>query len=375
MIELMAYYHPMDFIAEDCNAGLGLSKMGYGIRLNARSYLATECPNTFFGPGLSWWKQRQKSWEMGRHGRTLAFLKQLFFVLPVKKTVQGILWHKLTYFYLICTNLIDWLRVPTVVALGRTSTWWRNAILLQLFSALPCIYYKYVKCRRRPDLKPRFWGCLTYPWYKLIYIFVALFGAVRCVMYYVGGHQRPPTIQQMLKNNDPRCFWLDPRFETNPAWLADEGEQQEAKKKAEGQAAEDDVSGITVNILERPLATHQSPRLTADEAENPFLDPASQGSSPKLSSTVDPRPLLSAGKGDADSEVPPVPLVPRIESRLGASALATRRLSSERQSTLVATRSRANTSGTTSEAVSVLDLQGGEPSETVPLNNGDIEYW
>ncbi|KAJ5684581.1 uncharacterized protein N7477_000926 [Penicillium maclennaniae] len=136
-ITLLEYHHPMDFIAEDCNAGLGLSKMGKGIHIDARSFLATEVPTTFFGPGLNWWKQRQKSWEMGRHGRTFAFIQQLLFGLPIKRTLQAIVWYKTTYLYLICTNIIDWLRVAIFVAFGNTGTWWRNAILLMLFSAIP----------------------------------------------------------------------------------------------------------------------------------------------------------------------------------------------------------------------------------------------
>jgi hypothetical protein len=231
-ITLMEHYHPMDFIAEDCNAGLGLSRMGKGIRLDARCYLATEVPTTFFGPGLNWWKQRQKSWEMGRHGRLFAFIRHFLLSMPPKKTIQGILWHKITFLYLICTIIIDWLRIPTIIALGRTATWWRNAILLMLFSALPPMVYNYWKCRRRPDMKTRFWACFTYPWYKQIYVAVAICGAIRWVGYFLGGHQSPPTIQQMLKNKDDRCFWLDPRFANNPAWLADEAKALEAERAA-----------------------------------------------------------------------------------------------------------------------------------------------
>ena len=292
----MMHHHQMDFIAEDCNAGLGLSRMGKGIRFDARSYLATEVPTTFFGPGLNWWKQRQKSWEMGRHGRSFAFLRQLLFSLPARKTLQGIFWHKLTYFYLICTNIIDWLRIPTVVALGRTADWWRNAILLMLFSALPPLIYKYIKCRRRPDLQPRFWACVTYPWYKLIYVIVAIFGAIRCVGYYFGGHQRPLTIQQMLRRKDERCFWLDPRFETNPAWLADEGEAQQAEIHTGARLSTrnhpDESEANIMNIsLEPPLATYQS--LGSTDINFPLPPRSPPSASPRSSSSINPSPRLS----------------------------------------------------------------------------------
>jgi hypothetical protein len=35
---------------------------------------------------------------------------------------------------------------------------------------------------------------------------------------------RPKTIKKMISDNDPNAFWLDPRFDSNPAFLADEGE-------------------------------------------------------------------------------------------------------------------------------------------------------
>lgn len=242
-ITLLEYHHPMDFIAEDCNAGLGLNAMEKGIHCEARSFLATEVPTTFLGPGLNWWKQRQKSWEMGRHGRTFAFIRQLLFVLPAKSTPQGIFWHKITYLYLLCTNTLDWLRIPIFIAFGKKATWWRNAILLMLFSAIPALIYKYIKCHRRPDLQPRFWACLTYPWYKQIHAAVSILGAARSVGYYFGGHKRPLTIQQMIKTGDI-CFWLDERFETNPAFLADEAEAQ-ATAQSGAETADSPTGGNT----------------------------------------------------------------------------------------------------------------------------------
>lgn len=262
----------MDFIAEDCNAGLGLSAMGKGIHLDARSFLATEVPTTFLGPGLNWWKQRQKSWEMGRHGRMFAFIRQLLFVLPIKRSPQGIFWHKLTYLYLIGANILDWVRVPIFVAFGKTATWWRNAILLMLFSAIPALIYKYVKCHRRPDLQPRFWACLTYPLYKQIHSVVSILGAIRSVGYYFGGHPRPLTIQEMIKKGE-NCFWLDPRFATNPAFLADEAEaqvtEQFGEKNAEslsGQNTGGDTSAVDVHdsMLEPLPATYQAHGLGFD---------------------------------------------------------------------------------------------------------------
>lgn len=292
-IELMEFHHPMDFIAEDCNAGLGLSKMGKGIRFDARSYLATEVPTTFFGPGLNWWKQRQKSWEMGRHGRLFAFIRHFFLSMPPKKTIQGILWHKLSFLYLICTIIIDWLRVPTIVALGRTASWWRNACLLMLFSALPPLAYNYWKCRRRPDMQIRFWAAVTYPFYKQIYVLVSLFGMIRWAGYFLGGHVAPPTIKQMLKNNDDRCFWIDPKFKDNPAWLADEAEAIEAEKKGQTSGAttpNDTKTGPKVDFpLEPPRATYQSPLLIptggkslSDRRNGPRLDASITTLSPPI---------------------------------------------------------------------------------------------
>lgn len=247
LIELLEKHHPMDFIAEDCRAGLGISKMGKGIRLDARCFLATEVPSTLFGPGLNWWKQRQKSWEMGRHGLLFAYIRQFLFSLPPKKTVPGILWHKVSFLYSICCILIDWLRIPTIVALGRSAEWWRNAILLMLFSTIPPLLYNYWKCRRRRDMRAPFWAGFTYPLYKQLYTIVSIMGAIRWAGYYLGGHQRSKPIKQMLKEEDWRCFWLDPRFKENPGYLADEAEAMAAPTK-------------------KPLA---SVRIDGDEVRNP----------------------------------------------------------------------------------------------------------
>lgn len=229
-IELMEKHHPMDFIAEDCNCGLGFSKMNLGIRFDARSFLATEVPTTFFGPGLNWWAQRQKSWEMGRHGLLFSFIRELLFSMPPKRTIQGIFWHKITFMYNICSIIIDWVRVPVFVALGTTWEWWRNAICLMMFSSVPPLLYNIWKCRRRPDMRVNTWAAITYPWYKQLYNLVCLCGAIRCAMYYFGGHQKAPRIQKMLADEDWRCFWLDPRFKENPGFLADEGEMLAAEK-------------------------------------------------------------------------------------------------------------------------------------------------
>jgi hypothetical protein len=312
-ITLMEHFHPMDFIAEDCNAGLGLSRMGKGIRLDARSYLATEVPTTFFGPGLNWWKQRQKSWEMGRHGRLFAFIRHFLWSMPPKKTIQGILWHKLTFFYLICTIIIDWLRIPTIIALGRTATWWRNAILLMLFSALPPMLYNYWKCRRRPDMKVRFWACFTYPWYKQVYVAVALCGAIRWAGFFLGGHQVPPTIQEMLKANDERCFWLDPRFDENPAWLADEAEAvqaetTEAPKTVKAPSTLPPTTSSPPPQLPTPIHPSMRPYTDYSLPSSPLPNtyPQARGS-PYIEAFN--KSVLSVGSGNGSSSGPPTPLL------------------------------------------------------------------
>ena len=65
---------------------------------------------------------------------------------------------------------------------------------------------------------------MTYPLYKQLYSLVSIFGAIRGLIFYAGGHAFPTTIKNMIKDNDPNAVWLDPRFESNPAYLADEAE-------------------------------------------------------------------------------------------------------------------------------------------------------
>ncbi|RDL32594.1 uncharacterized protein BP5553_09050 [Venustampulla echinocandica] len=224
LIDLISNYHSLDFIAEDVNTGLSMQKMKKRIAFDSRIVLETEVPTTLIGPGLNWWQQRKNSWEMGRHGRLLAFAGRLFLSFNGQTTIQGILAQKFIHCYAIATVVVDWVRVPVLVTMGSNLAFWRQALLLSLVSILPLMAFKYISARRRPDLQPGFWGCLTYPFYKQLYALVSIIGAVRSVVHYIGGHKLPKTVRQMIKSNDERAFWTDPRFESNPGFLADEGE-------------------------------------------------------------------------------------------------------------------------------------------------------
>lgn len=249
LIDLISNYHSIDFIAEDVNTGLSMQKMKKRIAFDARMILETEVPTTILGPGLNWWKQRKNSWEMGRHGRLLAFVGRLFLSLNGQNTIQGVLEQKFIHLYAIASIVVDWVRVPVLVTMGGNLHYWRQALLLTLVSILPLLAYKYISCRRRPDLQPGFWASMTYPLYKQLYSLVSVFGAIRSVMYYIGGHKRPKTIRQMTKENDERILWLDPRFETNPGYLADEGEALRASAIASYPAV-NEVGPSTIDCCE-----------------------------------------------------------------------------------------------------------------------------
>lgn len=66
-----------------------------------------------------------------------------------------------------------------------------------------------------------------------------------------------PTIQQMLKNNDERCFWLDPRFCTNPAWLADDSEAKERGEQPEIRSGKYAIP--SESTIEAPQPIYQRP--------------------------------------------------------------------------------------------------------------------
>jgi cellulose synthase/poly-beta-1,6-N-acetylglucosamine synthase-like glycosyltransferase len=221
LIDLISNYHSLDFIAEDVNTGVSMQRMKKRIAFDASCVLETEVPTTFIGPGLNWYNQRVRSWEMGRHGRLVAFLDRLLFSLNGQTTIHGIFWQKLVYVYSIACIVIDWVRIPVLVTMGGNGAYWRQAGLLMLVSIFPPMAYNYLSCRRRPDMRTSFGGALTCPIYKQIYGLVSLIGAIRSVLYYIGGHTKPKTVKQMVKDGDERAFWLDPRFESNPAFLAD----------------------------------------------------------------------------------------------------------------------------------------------------------
>ncbi|EXL60931.1 hypothetical protein FOCG_00201 [Fusarium oxysporum f. sp. radicis-lycopersici 26381] len=223
-VELLSKYHPMDFIAEDANAGFSIMRLGKGIAFDAQVTLATEVPATVLGPGLNWCKQRIKSWEMGRHSLIWKIMRHLF-RMNGQRTIQGILMQKGLFLYILACLVIDWVRIPVLVALGAHKEYWIFFFSLAFVACLPPLLYNYISCWHRPDMRTGLVTIATYPIYKQLYSFVSVFGAVRWALFYIGGHVRAKPIRNMLKDGDEACFWLDPRFETNPAWLADEKEK------------------------------------------------------------------------------------------------------------------------------------------------------
>lgn len=189
LIDLISNYHSIDFIAEDVNTGLSMQKMKKRIAFDATCILETEVPTSVFGPGLNWWNQRYRSWEMGRHGRLLAFAARLLSSLNGQTTPWGILFQKFIHLYSIATIIVDWVRVPVFVTMGTSPRFWIVGCSLMFFSAIPILVFKFASARRRPDLQPRFWAAITYPIYVQLYAFVSVFGAMRSVLFYVGGHK------------------------------------------------------------------------------------------------------------------------------------------------------------------------------------------
>jgi hypothetical protein len=224
LVDLISNYHSIDFIAEDVNTGLSMQKMKKRIAFDATCVLETEVPTTVLGPGLNWWNQRYRSWEMGRHGRLLAFADRMLLSLNGQTTPWGIFAQKFIHLYSIATIIVDWVRIPVFVTMGGDKNFWRLGCCLMMGATLPILGFKYFNARHRPDLQPRFWAAMTYPLYKQLYSLVSIFGAIRAVLFYAGGHKKPKTIKKMILDNDPNAMWLDPRFDKNPAFLADEAE-------------------------------------------------------------------------------------------------------------------------------------------------------
>jgi cellulose synthase/poly-beta-1,6-N-acetylglucosamine synthase-like glycosyltransferase len=253
MIDLISNYHSLDFIAEDVNTGLSMMKMKKRIGFDASCVLETEVPTTVFGTGLNWYHQRVRSWEMGRHGRLLAFLDRFFLSLNGLKNPIAILAQKFILFYSVACIIVDWVRIPVIVTMGANGAYWRQAGLLSLVSIFPILWFKYVSCRRRPDLQPTFWGAITIPVYKQLYYFVSVIGAIRALVFYIGGHKLPLTAKQMIEAGDERVLWLDPRWATNKAFLADEGVALRAEK--ENKAVNDCANSETDSKLESLVVT------------------------------------------------------------------------------------------------------------------------
>lgn len=225
LIEILETLHPTDFIAEDVNAGFCMMKIGKAIALDYNVVLATEVPLTLIGPGLNWFKQRVLSWEMGRHKMFFTLIRRVF-SNNGQSTLTGVIAQKAFLLYNITTLVVDWIRVPVFVTMGYSGLFWIKAALFSLISIIPLILYNYVKCWSRPTYRVRLVAALTYPIYKQLYTLVSVLGFIRAILFYMGGYVRSKPVYKMIKDGDKECFWLDPRFQTNPAWLADEREDE-----------------------------------------------------------------------------------------------------------------------------------------------------
>jgi hypothetical protein len=130
LIDLISNYHSIDFIAEDVNTGLSMQKMKKRIAFDATCVLETEVPTTVLGPGLNWWNQRYRSWEMGRHGRLIAFADRMLLSLNGQTTPWGIFTQKFIHLYSIATIIVDWVRIPVFVTMGGDPNFWRLGLPL-----------------------------------------------------------------------------------------------------------------------------------------------------------------------------------------------------------------------------------------------------
>ncbi|EMC94380.1 glycosyltransferase family 2 protein [Baudoinia panamericana UAMH 10762] len=274
MIDLISNYHSLDFIAEDVNTGISMMRMKKSLGFDATCVLETEVPTTVFGKGLNWYHQRVRSWEMGRHGRLLAFFDRFFCSFNGLTNPIAIFAQKFILFYSIACIIVDWVRIPVIVTMGANGAYWRQAGLLSLVSIFPILWFKYISCRRRPDLQPTFWGAVTIPVYKQLYYLVSVIGGIRALVYYIGGHKRPLTVKQMIKAGDERVLWLDPRWATNKGYLADEGENLRLAKEA---ATASDVATLSSDAKRTSLSISEKQSL-----------PTLMGSSPPSYSTLRP---------------------------------------------------------------------------------------
>jgi len=255
MIDLISNYHSLDFIAEDVNTGIALMRMKKRLGWDSTCVLETEVPTTVFGKGLNWYHQRVRGWEMGRHGCLLVFFDRLFFSWNGLTSPTGIIAQKFILIYSIACIIVDWVRIPVFATMFLSGDFWRQAMLLSLVSVLPILWFKYVSCRRRPDLQPTLHGALTIPIYKQMYYLVSVVGGIRALLYFIGAHKRPLTVKQMIAAGDERIVWLDPRWATNKGYLADEGEALRAKKEADIEADKDAVSVTDFGTLKTKVTT------------------------------------------------------------------------------------------------------------------------
>ncbi|MEO5968968.1 MAG: hypothetical protein ABIQ95_03500, partial [Bdellovibrionia bacterium] len=169
--------------------------------------LATEVPESLFGPPLNFYQQRVRSWEMGRHSIYGQFVSNLF-SLNGQNTVSGFVVQKSFQFYAVLSNTADWIRVPLFVVMGVNPQFWIKVAGFTAAPIIPLLIFKYTKAEKRPDLDIGLGAIFTFPIYKSISTITSILGAIRTLCVYWPNYTHKPNIPELEKNNDPRCIWL-----------------------------------------------------------------------------------------------------------------------------------------------------------------------
>lgn len=211
--------HDLVFFGEDLKLGFALMRLGLKLTIDDSQVFKTEVPETMFGAAPNYYQQRVRSWEMGRHVLYKDMIRGLF-ARNGQTSAHGLFVQKLMQSYALVANLVDWLRVPMLVAMGGERHFWEKAGAFTAGPLIPAMVFKYIICRNRPDMAPSFKAAATFPIYKMLYSSLSVIGAARSLYFYWPNKNKVLTVPEMEKRNDPRCIYLAAQFADDPGFLA-----------------------------------------------------------------------------------------------------------------------------------------------------------
>lgn len=194
--------HNTRFIAEDVQIGLESEQLGYRKHIDMRYYFHTVAPHTLIGTALNLYQQRVRGWSIGI--QTLNYQLARGFVTEWTWPPSDLAALKVSQFYAIYNNIVDWLRLMIMGMSANTPLYWAKFGAIIGGQQLVLLIWHYIKLRNRPDLQQGVLPVFTMFIYRMMQLGFTTLGLARLLTSYLPNLRSVKSIAELEKNGEFR---------------------------------------------------------------------------------------------------------------------------------------------------------------------------